>query len=109
MVLMKCDEAKAHLWEYYDDACETEVRRALEGHLSGCATCRGSLDEWVGLSQKVFSERAKVAAPAYLWTRVLAGIEAQEIRDAAWWMQWQWMGRVTAVASLFVGLTAAYV
>ncbi len=58
--------------------------------------------DWNIVSQKAFPHRA-VKAPAFLWTRILALIESEEARRAStWWMQWQWMGRLTATIGLIV-------
>jgi|ERR1019366_3169658 hypothetical protein len=64
--------------------------------------------EWNTISQKAFPRRA-VKAPAFLWTRILALIESEETRRAStWWMQWQWMGRLTATIGLVVTLGVFY-
>jgi anti-sigma factor RsiW len=107
--MMKCSEAKQYLWDYYDEACSPEQRQSLEAHLSGCGDCRASLDEWIALSQTAF-RRHEVKAPAFLWTRVLAGIESQEREEkAAWWYQWRWMSRIATAMALLVSLGAGIV
>ena len=64
--------------------------------------------EWSIISQKVFPQKAW-KAPAFLWTRVLALIESEEVRRAqTWWMQWRWMFRLTATVGIFVSLGAYY-
>ena len=65
-------------------------------------------NEWKTISAKAFPKReAKV--PPFLWTRILAAIESEELRRAsAWWMQWRWMGRVTVAAALLVSLGTFY-
>ena len=46
-----------------------------------------------------------VKAPPYLWTRVLAAIEAQEAAlQNLWWGQWRWMTRLTAVTTFALGI-----
>jgi predicted anti-sigma-YlaC factor YlaD len=103
---MNCDQAKENLWEYYDAACSPTQREAVEGHLAGCRNCRASLDEWISLSHKAFRAQ-NVKAPAFLWTRVLAGIESQEqAQNGAWWLQWHWMSQVATAATLLVSLAA---
>lgn len=69
-----------------------------------------SLDEeWPVIARKVFS-RKTVSAPPYLWTRILAGIEAEEQKRAgAWWLQWSFMRQVTAAVALFVLMGTGYV
>lgn len=128
--MITCQEAKQYLWEYYDEACAPARRQAMEEHLARCGDCQGSLEEWVVLSRKAFHKQS-VKAPPFLWTRVLAAIEAQEEkRGAGWWAQWRWphhlsdfdwgnpiasrevvgwMARVAAVASLLVSLGAGLV
>src|ERR1700690_3993243 len=58
--------------------------------------------EWNIISQKAFPPQT-VKAPPFLWTRILSLIESEEVRRAStWWMQWHWMGRVTAAIGLIV-------
>ncbi len=64
--------------------------------------------EWNIISQKAFPKKS-VKAPPFLWTRILARIEAEETRRGlSWWAQWQWVGRLTATVGLIVGLAAFY-
>ncbi len=64
--------------------------------------------EWNIISQKAFPRQA-LKAPAFLWTRILALIESEEARRAStWWMQWQWMGRLTATVGLIVTIGVLY-
>jgi hypothetical protein len=64
--------------------------------------------EWNIISQKAYPQKA-VKAPAFLWTRVLALISSEETRRAqTWWMQWRWMGRLTATIGILVSLGAFY-
>jgi hypothetical protein len=63
---------------------------------------------WSNLAKKAFPMRA-VKAPPFLWTRILAGIAAEETRRASlWWLQWRWMERVTVAVGLLVGVSAFY-
>ena len=64
--------------------------------------------EWDIVSGKAFPNKS-VKAPAFLWTRVLALIQSEEARRTqTWWMQWRWMGRLTATIGLLVSLGAFY-
>ena len=64
--------------------------------------------EWDYIAKKVFS-RKQAKAPAFLWTRVLSAIEAQENASGGlWWAQWRWMTQVTAAVGLAVLMGAAY-
>ena len=60
--------------------------------------------DWNIISNKAFPKTSAKASP-FLWTRILAGIKAEETRRASsWWMQWRWMLRLTfAVAFLTIG------
>jgi predicted anti-sigma-YlaC factor YlaD len=107
--MITCSEAKASLWDYYDQEGTAEQRRRVEEHLADCTHCRASLDEWVYLSQRAFQKR-DLKAPPFLWTRVLAAIESEEeARGKVWWAQWRWMAQVAAVTSLLVSLGAGLV
>ena len=65
--------------------------------------------EWNIITRKAFPGQS-VKAPPFLWTRILARIEAEEARlGSTWWMQWRWVGRLTATVGLVVGLAAFYV
>ena len=65
-------------------------------------------NEWNTLARMIFP-RQSVNAPPFLWTRVLAGIEAEETRRASlWWMQWRWMSRVSFTVGLLVSLGTFY-
>ena len=106
--MISCSDVKALLWDYYDGECTPVDREAVAGHLAHCRDCQSRLDEWVALSHQAFSQK-NVQAPPFLWTRVLAGIEAQEQKQGVpWWVQWRWMSRVTSVASVVVSLGALY-
>jgi len=106
--MISCNEVKALLWDYYDEECAPANRDLIAAHLIDCRACQSRLDEWVAISHKVFTQKS-VQAPPFLWTRVLAGIEAQEEKQGApWWVQWRWMSRVTSVASVVVSLGAFY-
>jgi len=101
---MNCSDVKLILWDYYDEACPPSQRQALETHLSSCPDCRASLDEWIAISHAAFRTQ-NVQAPAFLWTRVLAGIESREQKPGiAWWSQWQWMSRFAMATALLVSL-----
>jgi hypothetical protein len=64
--------------------------------------------EWNIILEKAYPTKT-FKAPAFLWTRILALIESEESRRAAtWWMQWRWMGRVTATIALFVTIGTFY-
>jgi len=64
--------------------------------------------EWNEIAKKAFPARS-VKAPPFLWTRILARIEAEEARQAStWWLQWRWMSRVTLMVGLVVSLGAFY-
>lgn len=106
--MISCNEVKALIWDYYDGECAPANRDIIAGHLTGCRACQSRLDEWVAISHKAFAEK-NLQAPPFLWTRVLAGIEAQEAAQGApWWVQWRWMSRVTSVVSVVVSLGALY-
>lgn len=65
-------------------------------------------NEWQIISAKAFP-KTEAKAPAFMWTRILASIESEELRQAsAWWMQWRWMGRVTVAAALLMSLGTFY-
>jgi len=64
--------------------------------------------EWEQLSRRLFN-RPEVKAPPYLWTRILAAIEAREEQLSAWWRQWRWMGRLASAMALLVFIAAGAV
>jgi hypothetical protein len=65
-------------------------------------------EEWNTITRKAFPKRS-VKAPPYLWTRVLAAIDAEEARlSTAWWMQWRWMIRLTFATAVLVSLGSYY-
>src|SRR4051812_35748895 len=104
---MNCDKVKDLLGSYYDNEATDAVRRDVAAHLGSCQGCQASLDEWALVSSQVFAKASTQKAPAYLWTRVLAGIEAREMKNL-WWAQWDWMSKVTAVATVLVALGSFY-
>ena len=64
--------------------------------------------EWNIIAKKAFPVKT-VKAPAFLWTRILARIEAEETRrESSLWTQWRWLGRLTATVGLVVGIAAFY-
>jgi predicted anti-sigma-YlaC factor YlaD len=109
---MNCGLTEDTLWAYYDGQCKRSEREAMEQHLNTCSNCRSILKEWRTLACKTFSQRTS-KAPTFLWTRVLAGIEAEEqkrvLPAGAWWSEWRWMGRLTAAIALLVFLGAGFV
>jgi hypothetical protein len=65
-------------------------------------------NEWNHIAKKTFPA-SRVKAPPFLWTRILAAIQAEETRRAStWWMQWRWMSRVTIAVGLLVTLGTFY-
>jgi hypothetical protein len=64
--------------------------------------------QWQPISEKLF-RGTQVPAPPFLWTRILAAIEQREQELAVWWRQWRWMGRVAAVMTVLVTLSAGWV
>src|SRR6185312_11146744 len=106
--MMSCLQAKEYLNDYYDGQCPPERRDELTGHLTSCRACQKKLDELIFLSTRIFSHRS-VQAPPFLWTKVLAGIEAQEAsRSAPWWVQWRWMSRLTMAAAVLASVGSVY-
>lgn len=105
--MISCSEAKENLGAFYDGECQEPFRADLASHIAHCSHCQQAMDEWVALSSHVFSAKPR-QAPAFLWTRVLADIEAQQAAAQGWWMEWRWMARVTIAASLLVGLGSYY-
>ncbi|MBI3291306.1 MAG: zf-HC2 domain-containing protein [Elusimicrobia bacterium] len=109
--MIPCAEAKRHLWDYYDGECPPSLREALTAHLAGCPACQMTLNQWIFLSQKAFPKKfPPPKVPPFLWTRVLASIEAAEQRQATgWWAEWRWMGRVASVVALLIVLSAGII
>ena len=65
-------------------------------------------NEWNTIAKKAFPKRA-TQAPPFLWTRILARIEAEETRRlSTWWMQWRWMSRLTVAIGLVVTVGSFY-
>jgi hypothetical protein len=65
-------------------------------------------NEWNKIAAKAFPQKT-VQAPPFLWTRILSGILAEENRvSSTWWLQWRWMGRLTATVGVLVALGAFY-
>lgn len=65
--------------------------------------------EWNIIKNAVFSKQP-ARAPAFLWTRILARIEAEEGRYiSSWWSQWAWMARFTVAVGIMVTLGAFFV
>jgi hypothetical protein len=44
MTMLSCKEVLAHLSDYIDEESSTEIRRALEDHISWCRRCRVVFD-----------------------------------------------------------------
>lgn len=56
---MDCRECSDLLYEYLDNELDTEARRRLESHLSGCAACRG---EWREIRESLALYRRHITA-----------------------------------------------
>jgi anti-sigma factor RsiW len=104
---MNCKIEKDQLWDYYDGECPADRRGEISRHLPECSVCQTQLDQWSALSRATFP-RKQTSAPAFLWTRVLAGIEQIE-QAGIWWRQWGWMRGVTAAVALFVFVVSGLV
>ncbi|HVP15632.1 MAG TPA: zf-HC2 domain-containing protein [Terriglobales bacterium] len=73
---------RGRLSEYLDDELETAERVALEGHLAGCAECRGTVEELRAVVQRAATLEARPPA-ADLWPAIAARIAAPGPRLAA--------------------------
>jgi anti-sigma factor RsiW len=106
---MSCSFNETDLWDYRDGECGPEDRKRAEEHLVRCALCRGKLERWDALSSRIFT-REETRAPAFMWTRVLAGIESEAARRSAgsWWGEWRWMVNLTAATAVAISFLAGY-
>jgi hypothetical protein len=64
--------------------------------------------EWNMITKKAFPGKPE-KAPPFLWTKLLARIEAEETRrSSTWWVQWRWMSQLTVATGVLVSLGAFY-
>jgi predicted anti-sigma-YlaC factor YlaD len=101
--MVNCQNISQSLWDYIDGVCSPEEEAAIKAHLAVCPNCRSERDKWAEI-RKTAGLTSPLKAPAFLWTRILAGIETQQQRVGVWWQQWRWMGRWVAALSLLVTL-----
>jgi anti-sigma factor (TIGR02949 family) len=72
---LSCQEVLDQLWEYLDEDARTELRSAIDGHLSGCSHCQVEVDS---LKHTIHLYRAeeKVAVPVQLSDKLMASLKA---------------------------------
>ncbi|MFG0331535.1 MAG: anti-sigma factor family protein [Phycisphaerales bacterium] len=105
MERFNCDDIAAVLSGLIDDEVDQETRRLAEAHLSHCAECRRTLDEFEGLDSLVDATVASEESwPESLERRIWAEVfdrDAHEARTRRW--------RLVAVSGWMVAVAAMFI
>ena len=80
---MKCDEAKLLLVGLADRCLSEREARAVEEHVAGCANCRQEL-ELLKEDAALLRQDAKPEVPAWLATRITAGVRERHAQARPW-------------------------
>jgi anti-sigma factor RsiW len=83
MMTMKCDEVRLLLVSLADGALAGARAEAVRQHVAGCARCRDELAE-LAADVALLRREEKPEVPAYLGTRIMAGIRERQVQDRPW-------------------------
>ena len=100
---MKCDEVRLLLVSFADGALAGARAEAVRAHVAGCARCREELAQ-LAADAELLRKEEKPEVPAYLGTRIMAGIRARESQPRPWFGLSRAMARVAAVVLVAVGI-----
>ncbi|MCX6842749.1 MAG: zf-HC2 domain-containing protein [candidate division WOR-3 bacterium] len=100
---MKCDEVRLLLVSFADGALAGARAEAVRTHVAGCAGCRDELAQ-LAADAEVLRRDEKPEVPAYLGTRITAGIRERQVRARPWFGLSRAMARLAAVALVAVGV-----
>ncbi|HTW92219.1 MAG TPA: zf-HC2 domain-containing protein [bacterium] len=78
---MKCDKEK--LVSLADRCLSEHEARAVEEHVAGCANCRQEL-ELLKSDAAMLRQEPKPEVPAYLATRIIAGVRQRQVQAGPW-------------------------
>ena len=94
---------KERILALYDEELAGDARREAENHLSGCAECRRSYEQWQRMAKGLF--RDPQVQPSELFvSRVMERIDALERPRHAvpWTIRLRWAVPAMALASLIL-------
>ena len=100
---MKHEAMKERILALYDGELAGDARREAENHLSGCAECRRSYEQWQQMAKGLF--RDPQVQPSELFvSRVMERINALERPRHAvpWTIRLRWAVPAMALASLLL-------
>jgi anti-sigma factor RsiW len=103
MMTMKCNDVRLLLVSFADGALAGARAEAVRTHLAGCARCREELAQ-LAADAELLRREEKPDVPAYLGSRIMAGIRACESQPRPWFGLSRAMARVAAVALVAVGV-----
>lgn len=75
MKRLSCQEVLDQLWEYLDDDARTELKTAIDGHLSDCSHCQVEVDS---IQHTIHLYRAKehVSVPVQLSAKLMEALQS---------------------------------
>jgi predicted anti-sigma-YlaC factor YlaD len=100
---MKCDEVRLLLVSFADGALVGARAEVVREHVAGCAQCREELAQ-LAADAELLRKEEKPEVPAYLGTRIKAGIREKQVQGRPWFGLSRAMARVAAVLLVAVGV-----
>jgi anti-sigma factor RsiW len=80
---MRCEEVRLLLVSFADGALAGARAEAVRQHLAGCARCREELSQ-LAADAELLRKEEKPEVPAYLGTRIMAGIRERQAGARPW-------------------------
>lgn len=80
---MKCDEVRLLLVSFADGALSCARAEAVRAHVAGCAGCREELAQ-LAADAELLRRDEKPEVPAYLGSRIIAGIRERQAEGKTW-------------------------
>ncbi len=80
---MKCDEVRLLLVSFADGALADARAEAVRAHVAGCAGCREELAQ-LAADAELLRREEKPEVPAYLGSRIIAGIRDRQAEAKPW-------------------------
>ncbi len=100
---MRCDEVRLLLMSLADGALVGARAEAVRQHVAGCARCSEELAQ-LAADAELLRKEEKPEVPAYLGTRIMAGIRGRQAGARPWFGLSRAMARVAAVVLVAVGV-----
>jgi hypothetical protein len=109
---MECRDIREKLSAYLEGSASSEEKKLIEGHLSACPECRGTLED-LKKAGNLIRELPEVEPPPWLTKKIMVRVRAEEERKKGLWRKLFYPLHIKvpleALATVLIAVVAVYV